>query len=194
AIEATTPDSIAIGCALYWKPLKNRSSDSLIIVWYWTACVNSLSCSLVGSSLLISRYATSRKLLFSASWSIGIPRCSSTPWSPSMYVMRLSQAAVAMKSGSNVYTPWSRVIFAMFSTSGPSVPLLTSTFAFLPVARFVSSNFFSAICGSRVGRAELHERAASIKQRAGAGGTRRVDRLLDDLDELTRLRFLVRVQ
>ncbi len=33
----------------------------------------------------------------------------------------------------------------MFSTSGPSVPLFTSASDFLPVARLVSSNFFSAM-------------------------------------------------
>src|SRR4051812_35245475 len=111
-----------------------------------------------------------------------------------MYVMRLSQDAVAMKPGSNVYTPWSRVMFAMFSTSGPSVPLLTSTVDFLPFSRSVSSNFFSAMWCPSVGRAELHERAASIKQRAGDGVRVRCGALLDDLDELTGLRFLVRVQ
>ena len=53
-----------------------------------------------------------------------------------------------MKPGSNVYTPRSRVMLAMFSTSGPSVPLLISAVVFLPVARLVSSNFFSAMSGS----------------------------------------------
>src|SRR5688500_3326763 len=33
----------------------------------------------------------------------------------------------------------------MFSAPGPSVPLLISELVFLPVARFVSSNFFSDI-------------------------------------------------
>src|SRR5688572_3038907 len=110
-----------------------------------------------------------------------------------MKVMRLSQAAVAMKPGSNVYTPWSRVRLAMFSTSGPSVPLLPSTVAFLPFARLVSSNFFSAMSGSSVGRAELHERAASIKPRAGTRPEGRCG-LFDDLDELAGLRLFVRVQ
>src|SRR4030095_7486278 len=82
----------------------------------------------------------------------------------------------------------------MFSTSGPSVPLLTSTGDFLPFARLVSSNFFSAMWGSSVGRAELHERAASIKQRARDGYRSSGRGLLDDLDELTRLRLFVRVQ
>src|SRR6185436_5915168 len=60
---------------------------------------------LVGSSPHKRRYAVSRKLLFSASCSIGYPRYLRIPLSPSMYVMVLLQAAVLRSAGSYVIMP-----------------------------------------------------------------------------------------
>src|SRR5687768_14737803 len=89
-----------------------------------------------------------------------------------MNVILLSHDAVAMKPGSNVNIPWSFVRPAMFKTSGPNVPLFTSAVDFLPVARFVNSNFFSdmgAISNSLGGDVQTHFFA-------GANGTRRLTR------------------
>ena len=105
-----------------------------------------------------------------------------------MKVILLSQAAVAMKPGiEREHAVVLRVRFAMLSTSGPSVPLLTSAVDFLPVARLVSSNFFSAMSlvpvddsGARmpadstflqvqIGRADLHDAAARIKRARARG-------------------------
>ena len=61
---------------------------------------HSSSCGWVGNSPWMSRYATSRKLALPASWSIGYPRYSSTPLSPSMNVIALLQEAVFMNAGS----------------------------------------------------------------------------------------------
>src|SRR5262245_51851937 len=91
-----------------------------------------------------------------------------------MNVILLSQAAVAMKPGSNVNAPWSRVMFAMLRHSGPSVPLLASRTDFLPVATLTSSYLLAVIAFSRLqarlprprpqGFAGLHDRSRVIKR------------------------------
>ena len=65
----------------------------------------------------------SMKSQFTASCSMGKPRYSSSPLSPSMYVMPDSQAAVDMKPGSNVNMPVWPYSLRMSITSGPTVPL-----------------------------------------------------------------------
>ena len=97
----------------------------------------------------------------------------------------------------------------MLTTSGPSVPLLISAVDFLPVARFVNSNFFSGMGALsmllaaiqkvflqvQTGRAALHDTAAeSSTQTTPTRAAGSNDRLLDDLHQLSGLRFFVRVQ
>src|SRR5688500_2843030 len=61
----------------------------------------------------------------------------------------------------------------MLSTSGPSVPLFTSASDFLPVARLVSSNFFSAMELLSANRCHNGEpdRGASVRSIAAGHGT-----------------------
>src|SRR3954454_19473002 len=74
-------------------------------VWIVSWCVHSSSCGCVGSSPWMSRYATSRYVECSASCSIGYPRYSSTPASPSRNVIAERQEAVFMNAGSYDMTP-----------------------------------------------------------------------------------------
>ena len=69
-------------------------------VWIVISCVHSSSCFWFGSSPCTSRYATSRYVDCSASCSIGYPRYSRTPASPSRYVIADRHDAVFMKAGS----------------------------------------------------------------------------------------------
>jgi len=63
----------------------------------------------------MSRYAVSRKSLFSASCSIGYPRCIRNPWSPSMKVIFEDIAAVLRKAGSKTRMPLAVSFVSMLS-------------------------------------------------------------------------------
>ena len=74
-------------------------------VWIVMWCVKSFSSAAVGSSPFRRSHATSRNVDFSASCSIGYPRYSRIPLSPSMNVIADLHDAVFVKAGSYVIRP-----------------------------------------------------------------------------------------